>query len=118
MTGQPGRSGGVRTGAGRPPGDGNPPGIGRPKGATDVTLSPARLLSPGQKWQFAEKALQYAQEALEGLVIRNLRLKTDASGDGPEKNAPALVRAGMVGDRADVIFADPSEISPFISTKC
>jgi cytochrome c len=49
---------------------------------------------------------------------RNLRLKTDASGDGPEKNAPALVRAGMVGDRADVIFADPSEISQFISTKC
>src|SRR5690349_22252770 len=28
---------------------------------------------------------------------RNLRLKTDASGDGPEKNAPALVRAGMMG---------------------
>ena len=49
---------------------------------------------------------------------RNLRLKTDASGDGPEKNAPALVGAGMVGDRADVIFADPSEISVFISNKC
>ena len=49
---------------------------------------------------------------------RNLRLKTDASGDGPEKNAPALVAAGMVGDRADVIFADPSEISPFIANKC
>lgn len=49
---------------------------------------------------------------------RNLRLKTDASGDGPEKNAPALLGAGMVGDRADVIFADPSEISPFIATKC
>lgn len=49
---------------------------------------------------------------------RNLRLKTDASGDGPEKNAPALVRAGMAGDRADVIFADPSEISPFIAAKC
>ena len=47
---------------------------------------------------------------------RNLRLKTDASGDGPEKNAPALVRAGMMGDRADVIFADPSEISAFIQT--
>src|SRR6185437_4950652 len=41
---------------------------------------------------------------------RNLRLKTDASGDGPEKNAPALVGAGMMGDRADVIFAEPSEI--------
>lgn len=49
---------------------------------------------------------------------RNLRLKTDASGDGPEKNAPALVRAGMAGDRADVIFADPREISPFIAAKC
>ena len=49
---------------------------------------------------------------------RNLRLKTDASEDGPEKNAPALVDAGMMGDRADVIFADPSEISPFIVQKC
>jgi len=49
---------------------------------------------------------------------RNLRLKTDGSSDGPEKNAPALVGAGMAGDRVDVIFADPSEISPFIATKC
>jgi cytochrome c len=49
---------------------------------------------------------------------RNLRLKTDGSGDGPERNAPALVRAGMMGDRADVIFADPSEISLFITSKC
>jgi cytochrome c len=49
---------------------------------------------------------------------RNLRLKTDASADGPERNAPALVRAGMMGDRADVIFAEPSEISAFIAAKC
>jgi cytochrome c len=49
---------------------------------------------------------------------RNLRLKTDAGGDGPEKNEPALVAAGMMGDRADVIFADPSEISARIATKC
>lgn len=49
---------------------------------------------------------------------RNLRLKTDASSDGPEKDAPALVKAGMMGDRADVIFANPSEISPFIAPKC
>jgi cytochrome c len=49
---------------------------------------------------------------------RNLRLKTDTSGDGPEKNAPALARAGMMGDRADVIFADPSEISSLIASKC
>ena len=49
---------------------------------------------------------------------RNLRLKTDASADGPEKNTPALVGAGMMGDRADVIFADPSEISAHIAAKC
>ena len=49
---------------------------------------------------------------------RNLRLKTDASGNGPEKNTPALVPAGMMGDRADVIFADPSEISAHIAAKC
>jgi cytochrome c len=49
---------------------------------------------------------------------RNLRLKTDASAEGPERNAPALIGAGMMGDRADVIFADPSEISTFIIDKC
>jgi cytochrome c len=49
---------------------------------------------------------------------RNLRLKVDTSGDGPEKNAPALIGAGMMGDRADVIFADPGEISGLIAAKC
>jgi cytochrome c len=49
---------------------------------------------------------------------RNLRLKTDASSDGPEKNAPALIGAGMMGDRADIVFADPSEISALIAAKC
>jgi cytochrome c len=49
---------------------------------------------------------------------RNLRLKTDGSGDGPEKGAPALVGAGMMGDRADVIFAHPAEISALIEPKC
>jgi cytochrome c len=49
---------------------------------------------------------------------RNLRFKTDVSGDGPQKGAPALVLAGMMGDRADVIFAAPEEISGFISHQC
>jgi cytochrome c len=49
---------------------------------------------------------------------RNLRLKTDSSKDGPDKNAPALVPAGMMGDRADVIFASPDEIAQFIKPKC
>jgi len=45
---------------------------------------------------------------------RNLRLKTDSSRDGPQSGAPAIVRAGMMGDRADVIFAAPEEISKMI----
>ncbi len=49
---------------------------------------------------------------------RNLRFKTDVSDDGPQKGAPALVGAGMMGDRADVIFASPGEISGFIAHQC
>jgi cytochrome c len=49
---------------------------------------------------------------------RNLRFKTDSSGDGLEKNAPAIVDSGMMGDRASVIFATPEEISGFIAREC
>ena len=49
---------------------------------------------------------------------RNLRLKTDSSNDGPQNGVPALLPAGMQGDRADVIFAAPEEISGFIKPEC
>jgi cytochrome c len=49
---------------------------------------------------------------------RNVRFKTDVSDDGPQSGAPAIVGAGMVGDRADVIFSTPEEISAFISNRC
>ena len=49
---------------------------------------------------------------------RNLRFKTDVSDDGPQKGSPAIVPAGMMGDRGDVIFASPDEISAFISHRC
>ena len=49
---------------------------------------------------------------------RNLRLKTDSGNDGPRSGAPALVPAGMMGDRADVIFAAPEEISKMIEARC
>jgi cytochrome c len=49
---------------------------------------------------------------------RNLRLMTDSSENGPEKGAPALVPAGMMGDRADAIFATPEEINSFIKPQC
>lgn len=49
---------------------------------------------------------------------RNLRLKVDGSNSGPKRGTPALVGAGMAGDRADVIFAAPEEISGFIKPQC
>ena len=49
---------------------------------------------------------------------RNLRFKTDTSPDGPPKGSPAIVGAGMVGDRASVIFAAPEEFGQFIKRQC
>jgi cytochrome c len=49
---------------------------------------------------------------------RNLRLKTASGKDGPQSGAPALVPAGMMGDRADVIFSAPEEISKMIEARC
>lgn len=49
---------------------------------------------------------------------RNLRLKTDSSEDGPSSDAPALVGAGMMGDRADIIFSSPDDIGKFVSKSC
>jgi cytochrome c len=48
----------------------------------------------------------------------NLRFKTDASETGPLKGRPAIMSAGMMGDRASVIFSDPAEISAFIKKRC
>lgn len=48
----------------------------------------------------------------------NLRFKTDSSANGPNKDAPAIMPAGMMGDRASVIFAAPEEISTSIKQQC
>lgn len=48
----------------------------------------------------------------------NLRIKTDSSSNGPPKGKPAILRGGMMGDRAFVIFSDPEEISAFIDKAC
>jgi cytochrome c len=49
---------------------------------------------------------------------RNLRFRTDSSKDGPEKGAPAITPAGMMGDRAGVIFSGPEEIAKMIEQRC
>lgn len=48
----------------------------------------------------------------------NLRFKTDSSTRGPEPGQPVLIPAGMMGDRAFVVFAAPGEITPFIQVEC
>ncbi len=48
----------------------------------------------------------------------NLRLKTDSSVNGPPRGKPAILRAGMRGDRAFVIFSAPQEISELIRPAC
>ena len=48
----------------------------------------------------------------------NLRFKTDSSARGPVKGHPVLVGAGMGGDRAQVVFANPAEMSTYIRNHC
>jgi cytochrome c len=48
----------------------------------------------------------------------NLRFKTDSSNTGPLPGKPAMMRAGMQGDRASVFFAAPEEISTFVKHQC
>jgi cytochrome c len=48
----------------------------------------------------------------------NLRFKTDSSPTGPAPGSPVLLPAGMMGDRAFVVFSSPEEISRMIERKC
>jgi cytochrome c len=48
----------------------------------------------------------------------NLRFKTDSSPHGPAPGKPVLVGQGMQGDRAQVVFSAPEEISSFIRKGC
>jgi cytochrome c len=59
-----------------------------------------------------------ADGASEPLWEMNLRFKTDGSELGPEPGKPIIVGAGMMGDRASVVFASPKEISPFVREEC
>lgn len=48
----------------------------------------------------------------------NLRFKTDSGNGGPEAGAPAIMPAGMMGDRVSMIFAPPDEIAKAIRSRC
>lgn len=46
----------------------------------------------------------------------NLRIKIDSSARGPASGKPVITGAGMRGDRANIVFASPGEISGFIKS--
>jgi cytochrome c len=48
----------------------------------------------------------------------NLRFKTDSSASGPAPGRPVVVGQGMQGDRAQIVFARPGELSAFIREDC
>lgn len=48
----------------------------------------------------------------------NLRIKTNSTAEGPHPGKPAILGAGMMGDRATIVFAAPGEISGFVKVKC
>jgi cytochrome c len=48
----------------------------------------------------------------------NLRFKTDSSVTGPAAGRPVMVGQGMQGDRAQIVFSEPREISSFIREGC
>lgn len=82
-----------------------------------------RRLEPGQRVQAITLCrdtyrVTTADGSVHELWERNLRFKTDSSSDGPERNSPALLGAGMMGDRAQVIFATPEEVSSWIKPGC
>jgi cytochrome c len=49
---------------------------------------------------------------------RNLRFETDRSARGPRPGMPVIMPAGMLGDRATVIFSRPEEIGSTIKPAC
>jgi cytochrome c len=100
----------------------SPPAMppGQPTGHPDLkTLAPADRVT----------AIRYCREAHAYYVTNgdndtrafweaNLRFKTDSSELGPAKGVPAILRAGMMGDRVSVFFSSPEEISAFIKDQC
>jgi cytochrome c len=48
----------------------------------------------------------------------NLRLKLDTRSTGPEPGKPVIASAGMMGDRAALVFSSVAELTRFVVQKC
>lgn len=111
--------------AGGPPQDGAPTAQGGMMGGMMRPPEPEDLKSVGPS--HVVTAIRYCSDTYrvttaDGETLPywelNLRFKTDSTIKGPTKGKPAIMPAGMMGDRASVIFSDPTEISAVIEKKC
>jgi len=48
----------------------------------------------------------------------DLRFKTDSGPTGPNPGSPVLIPAGMAGDRAFLVFAEPDELKNMLKKTC
>ena len=98
----------------------------RPRGMM-MNMQPAKedlkkAPSHGQVTAISHCGDTYSVKTADGKIEQvwefNLRFKTDSSELGPRPGKPVIVGAGMQGDRASVVFANPSEISAFVRPEC
>jgi cytochrome c len=103
-------------------------------GTGRAAAPPGGMMSPGARPDLETlgpdrrvRAIRYCPDAYHVTTERgetlvywefNLRFKTDSSPLGPAPGTPVLVPAGMMGDRAQVVFATPEEISRTIVRRC
>jgi cytochrome c len=101
-----------------------------PNGPTGVAASAPEVIEPDLKSQPAARqvrAIQFCDDTYRVTTIdgsttefweHNLRFETDSSARGPKPDVPTIMPAGMLGDRAAVIFFRPEEIDTFIKRAC
>jgi cytochrome c len=104
--------------------------LASPNGPTGAAASAPEVSEPDLKSQPAAhqvRAIQlcgdtYRVTTVDGSMTefweRNLRFETDASARGPKPDSPTIMPAGMLGDRAAVIFSRPEEIDDFVRRAC
>ena len=107
--------------------EGKVPPTAQRRGGMMINMQPAKedlkkAPPSGQVTAISHCGETYTVKTADGKINKvwefNLRFKTDSSELGPRPGKPVIVGSGMQGDRASVVFASPSEISPFIRPEC
>jgi len=91
--------------------------------AREERLTDLKNIPPDQQVEAVQVCQgQYRVKLRDGTTERftefDLRFKTDSGPSGPRLGVPALVPAGVRGERAWLIFSRPEEMAVFIKEKC